>query len=392
MKIFPCIVMATAFTVAPAMALAIEANLSFGGDQYTAGQQATIEEDVAQDAFIAGYDVSISAPVAGDGHLAGYSISTTSPIGGDAYAAGYSVRIGASVGSDVTAVGNSVVVASGGAVGRNARIAGRTVTLDGPVSGSAIVTAQTLLLNTSIAGDFSFIGENIVFAPGARVAGKFSIQAPKAIPVPAEVAAADRVTFTELVNPDYVGEAGRTAENVVKGFWPAFWAAAGWHVLLFVSGAALIVLLPARVHAMEVASEKRRFRTLGLGLLTLASTLGLVLVAVVTIVGILALPVILIYIAIACSLAYLAGAYLIALRVGGAFVKIDSNLKRLGTLGLALIGAVLLGMIPVLGWLITLLITAFGFGAFAVVTMVRWSATDAPRMRAADTSVAPAAI
>jgi hypothetical protein len=243
-----------------------------------------------------------------------------------------------------------------------------------------------------VAGDFSFIGENIVFAPGARVAGKLSVQAPREIAVPAEVAAADRVTFTQLVYPDYVGEAGRTAENVVKGFWPAFWAAAGWLVFLFVLGAALIALLPARIHAMEAASENRPFRTLGLGILTFASTLGLVLVAVITIIGIVTLPFVFIYIVIACSLAYLAGAYLIALRIGGAFVRIDSNLKRLGTLALALVAAVLLGAIPVLGWLITLLVTAFGFGAFAVVTMARWSAKDAPRIQTAEGSATQPAV
>jgi cytoskeletal protein CcmA (bactofilin family) len=392
MKIWTSIVIASALLATPILAAADEANLSFGGDQYTAGQQAAIETDVARDAFVAGYNVSITAPVEGDGHLAGFSVSTTSPVTQDVYAAGYSVSIGAPVGGDLTAMGNNLVVGSSAAIGGNVRAAGQTVTLDGPINGSAIVTAQTLTLNTSVAGDFSFIGENIAFAPGARVAGKLSIQAPREIAVPAEVAAADRVSFTQLVHPDYVGEAGRTAENVVKGFWPAFWAAAGWLVFLFVLGAALIALLPARIHAMEAASEKRPFRTLGLGILTLASTLGLLLVAVISIIGIVTLPFVFIYIAIACSLAYLAGAYLIGLRIGGAFVSIDSNLKRLGTLALALIAAVLLGAIPVLGWLITLLVTAFGFGAFALVTMVRWSAKDAPRIQTAEGSAIQPAV
>ena len=381
MKIWSSIAVASALIVTPIVALAQEANLAFGGDQFTAGQQASIDQEVARDAFVAGYNVSIAAPVAGDGHIAGFNVNTTAPITGDAYAAGYAVSIGAPVGNDVTAAGNSVVLARAATVGGNARMAGQSVTLDGPVSGSAIVSAQTLTLNTTIAGDFKFIGENIVFAPGARVTGTLDIQAPREIPVPAEVASPDRVTFTQLVAPDYMGEAGRTAENVVRGF---FWAAVGWVVFLFIIGAAFIALLPARVHAMEVASERRPFRTLGLGTRGFAATLGLVLVAVLTIVGILTLPIVLIYIAVACSLAYLAGAYLIAFRIGSGFMRIDSNIKRLVTLALGLIGAVLLGLIPLLGWLVTLLITTFGFGVFAVVTMVRWSARDAQRIRAAE--------
>jgi hypothetical protein len=120
-----------------------------------------------------------------------------------------------------------------------------------------------------------------------------------------------------------------------------------------------------------------------LGILTFASTLGLVPVAAMTIVGLIALPVVFIYIIVACSLAYLGGAYLVTLRIGSAFTTIDTNLKRLGVLVAALIAAVLLGLIPVLGWLITLLIVVYGFGAFAVVTMVRWSEKDAKRILAA---------
>ncbi len=39
-------------------------------------------------------------------------------------------------------------------------------------------------------------------------------------------------------------------------------------------------------------------------------------------------------------------------------------------------------MIPVVGWLMTLLIVCFGFGAFSVVTIERWT-TKAPMMVAA---------
>jgi hypothetical protein len=53
-------------------------------------------------------------------------------------------------------------------------------------------------------------------------------------------------------------------------------------------------------------------------------------------------------------------------------------------LAVALVGAVLPGALPVLGWLLTLLIVAFGFGVFAVVAMVRWSARDTQQLRAAE--------
>jgi hypothetical protein len=319
------------------------------------------------------------------------NVSTNAPVAGDVYAAGFSVRLGSTVGADLTAFANNVTVASGATIAGNARLAGESVVVSAPISGSALITARHLTLDAPIAGDLNFFGENISFGPAAKVSGKVIIQAPNEIAVPVEVASADRVTFTQLVNPDYVGEAGKTAGNVVNSFWPAVWGAAIWWLALLLIGAALIALLPRRLHALEVVSQKRPFRTIGLGILTFSSVVGLVIVAALTIVGLVVEPLIILFAVVACSVAYLAGAYLATLRVAVAFARIDSNLKRLAVLAVALLAAALLGMIPVLGWLITLTIIAFGFGVIAVVTMVRWSAGDATRLRAADISTSPTA-
>jgi cytoskeletal protein CcmA (bactofilin family) len=390
MKVWLSLALAGAFAAVPLTTRADEVNLTFGGDQYTAGQTVSIEAVVERDAFIAGYDVAITAAVAGDAHLAGFNVRTSAPVTGDVYATGFSVSIDAAVAGDLTAMGNNVSVRQEAAVTGNARLLGQTVRVAAPVAGSALITAQTLTLESTIAGDLTFVGESITFAPGARVEGKFAIQAPRAIAVPAEVAAADRVTYTQLVNPDYMGEAGRTAENVVKGFWPAFWSIALWALFLIVLGAVLIALAPTAMRRIETASEKRPFRTIGFGILAFASTLGLLPVAALTIIGIVAIPFIIIYIVVACSVAYLAGAYLTGLRVIGAFAQIDTNLKRLTVLAVAVVAAVLLGLVPFVGWLISLLLVTFGFGTFAVITMARWSAGDTARIGATGASVGTA--
>jgi hypothetical protein len=239
-----------------------------------------------------------------------------------------------------------------------------------------------------VSGDFSFYGETLTFGPGARVDGVLEIRAPKEIAVPASVASADRVRFELLDSPDYVSEAGKTAGSVVGRFWPVFWTIAAWWLFLFLVGASLIALAPRAVSALQVASEKRPFRNLGLGMLAFAAVLGLVPVVAMTIIGILLLPFLLVFAVMACSLAYLVGAFLIGLRIATAFVTVDTNLKRLGVLAVSLIAAALIGMIPVVGWLVTLGVLLFGFGAAAIVTMVRWSARDADRLSNDQASVA----
>ncbi|HWA19913.1 MAG TPA: hypothetical protein VG757_13030 [Devosia sp.] len=364
----------------PGMAQAEDARLAFGGDMFAAGQYAQLAEPVANDAFLAGYDVSITAPVTGDAHIAGYNVSVTSSVGGGLYAMGFAVNLTGSVGGDVTAAGNSVLLKLGTPVAGNVRLAGATVTIDTPITGAALASAGTLSLNAPIDGDFSFYGENITFGPNATISGKVAIHAPNEIAVPAAVASADRVTFEKLVNVDYVGEGARTAETVVKGFWPAVWGSLLWGLFLLVIGALFIAFMPRGVAAMQSISEKRPFRRIGLGILAFASVVGLVPVVALTLVGLLLVPVVVIFAIVACILAYLAGTYYAASNIGGAFLKIDTNLKRIAALAIGLIVAALIVMIPFIGWLITLGIVAFGFGVIAAVIMVRWSAPDAARI------------
>ena len=247
----------------PSLAQTQGSSFAFGGDQYMAGQDVSVASPVEHDAFAAGYNVTLTAPVAGTAHLAGFNVNANAAVTGDLYAGGFSLRVAAPIGGDVTAFGNSVALGSGASVAGNGRLAGASVSIDAPVQGSALVSARTLSLSNTVGGDLSFYGETITFGSGAKVTGKFLIQAPKPIDVPASVASPSQITYQELVIPDYATETGRTAESVVKGFWPQFWIALSWFLLLFVIGAMLIAFAPATLALLSTASTQRPFRKLG---------------------------------------------------------------------------------------------------------------------------------
>ena len=346
--------------------LAQDASMTFGGDQYTAGQTATISAPVARNAFLAGYNIKLEAPVVGDAHLAGYSVAASAAISGDLYAAGYGVTISAPVGGDLTAAGNNVSVLVTAPVTGNLRLVGANVSVGAPIEGSALITAQTLTLDAVVTGDLNFIGENLVFGPSAVVTGTVLIQAPKEIAIPSSVASADRITYQPLTSPDYMGEAGKTAENVVRGFWPQFGAAAIWWLALVLVGAAFIAFMPRAVAALELASQKRPLRLLGAGFLAFAATLGLLPVFAITVVGILLLPFVLLFVAIACSLAFVTGAFSIGMSLARRFLPVTSNLGRVAVLAATLVVTALLGMIPILGWVVTLTVLIFGYGVLAL--------------------------
>jgi uncharacterized membrane protein len=75
---------------------------------------------------------------------------------------------------------------------------------------------------------------------------------------------------------------------------------------------------------------------------------------------------VLIFIVVAWALAYLAGVYFIGLRIGSAFVRVETNLARAAVLLVSLIVGGLLTMIPVVGWLLALVMVTFGFGTIAL--------------------------
>lgn len=367
----------------PAQASAQEGGrLTFGGDQFTAGQSAQVDAAVARDVFAAGYDVAVRAPVGGDAHLAGFNVSQVSDVTGDVYAAGFTVSVTGKVGGDVTAMGNSVSVASPQSVAGNLRIVGQTVTVSSGVEGSALIAGQTATLGSAVKGDLSFVGENLAFGPGARVDGTVTIRAPRQIAVPASVAAADRVRFEQLVAPDYASEAGKTAEHAVRSVWPAVWGVGLWWLMLFVIGVLVITLLPRLAQSLQSTGTTRPFRRIAAGLVMFAAVIGLVPVLVLTIFGIFLVPFALVFVALACALAYLTGTYLLGVRVARALVSVESNLKRLGVLAVSIVVMGLLGMIPVLGWLSTLVLLCFGFGAITAVVMRRLAASDRPTVAA----------
>jgi cytoskeletal protein CcmA (bactofilin family) len=374
-------VAALAAAILPAFAQ--EATIELGGDHYAAGQTIRATAPMPRDALMAGYDVTLDQPVGGDAHLAGFSVAVPTTVSGDLYAAGFNVNISGAVDGDITAFGNSVTVQAPAPVGGNVRLGGAAVVLGGPVAGSALVSARSLNLSSVISGDLTFFGETVTFAPGATVAGTVSINAPNPIAVPGNVAPPERVLYQQVQIPDYATEAGRTAEQAVKGVWPAVWGTALWSLFLFIVAAVLIALLPRTAQALKAAADNRPMRLLGVGFLTFAATLGLVPVTAMTLIGIFLLPVVLVLVAVAWSLAYLAGVYLIGLRVARSFVTIDTKGKELGILAISLVAVAVVGMIPVIGWLLTLAVAIAGFGAaglaiFARAPLVPPAAVKAP--------------
>ena len=350
-------------TFAATPSLADEAPFDFGGDSYVAGQNPTISQPVAHDAFMGGNTVSLAGTVAGDALLAGFNVNVGAPVAGDIYAAGFSVNVNAPVAGAVTAAGNSVALAPGATVGGNVRLAGQSVAIDGPITGSALVGAQTLTLANSVGGDLRFYGETMNFGPNAKVGGTLFIETPKPVEVPASVAPAERVRYTALPTPPS-GAPSVAPVGLLGG-------AIAWWIVLILIGAGLIAFAPRRFAAMSAVAQVRPWRNLGMGALALAAGIGLVPLTAMTLIGLVLTPFAILAFVLFCIFAYVVGVMFVGFRIASTFWRIESNGTRFAILATAVIVAGIVAMVPVLGWLFSLVLTLFGAGVVAMAVIER---------------------
>jgi hypothetical protein len=338
---------------------------SFGGDEFAAGQYATLSRAPANDAFVAGYDVKLTAPVGGDAHATGFNVSIDAAVTGNVYAGGFSVIIGAPVGEDVTAAGNSVIVLATAPVTGNVRLAGQTLTLSGPVSGSVIVAGQSATLASVVSGDMQFTGATLNFGSGARVDGTLTIRAPQRIDVPASVAPADRVVYEQLEYADRVNGPAQVALETMQQMspWVVVLPLLIWNLVLLVIGLICFALFAKRSAAVYGHSVVKPWYTGWVGLVGLAVLFGGFAALGMTLIGIPLIPVWVLVLIVMATLAQVAGAYILGGRILAAFPMTQAKIV-MQMLGL-LIGLVILwvlGFVPFLGYLVWLLTALVGLG------------------------------
>ncbi|MBU1174992.1 MAG: hypothetical protein KKH72_06275 [Alphaproteobacteria bacterium] len=355
----------------PAFA-ADEERYAFGGDQYVAGREASLSQSVENDAFAAGFNVVLSSPVNGDAHAVGYSVTINGPVSGNVYAAGNSVVVAGPVEKDVTAFGSTVSLSGSGTISGNLRTAGGSVTLDKAIAGSAMIAGGTISVNAPIAGNLMLSTESASFGPNARVDGMVEIRAPKPIEVPESVAPASRVSFVRIEPTVIAGDAKGIFDRAAEGHTNSWIGAVFGAIAVIVYGAVLLALFPRRAEAGFMTAMAKPWKSLLFGLLAASVYVGLIPVLAATLIGIPLVPVAVVLLVLAALTGFVAGAYFLADRVLGAFgYETDTLWKRVGALAIGLIAVWILGIIPLVGWLLQFGLGLFGLGALAFSSVGR---------------------
>ena len=314
------------------------------GDAFLLGSVVTINGKIDGDLFIAGAKVIVNGTVGSNVRIVGADVTLNGPVGRNVLLVCASCSL-----SNQSSVKGSILVSAASfdlfskEVGRGLRFFGRRLYINSPIGSEAFVVADSEFFlgpQASISGDLKYTGNSeVIIQPGASVSGTIAYQkADQNANFPRFFGARSLFSFYEQIRP--------LAD--VLGFLIS--ALIGW---------ILLGLFPTAFEKVSQAIENRPYASLGWGVIIVLLVPLMVFLFAITIVGI-PVSVVLILISYVC--------FVLAQFLGAFFLGRKILLSRFGerrgwalVLGLFLI--YLLGLIPIFGTLVKIVLVLFSLGA-----------------------------
>ncbi len=340
-----------------------------GTDLFIGGDTLLETLDAPGDVFLAGQTAVARGTTKGDLHVAGMDLSISTATGQDLYAMGAVVMVLGAVGEDLSAIGMTVRTDPMAEVGGNARLLGRTVTIEGPISGALMATGQDVLLNAVVSGDARIYAQSLSFGPQAKVMGQLTYGTEDPVTVPGTVAPADRVIFERLQPHEFWENMADMRDMDHMPAMPGFGSVLFGFVvsLLFFVALAMLALgfMPKRLEQLRANAARAPGKSLLLGGIGLSVLFGMVPIAGLTIIGLPLVPIALLAIVVAWILGYALGAYAVAMRIWTGFGgdAQPGNVPRLLIFAAALTLIAVLNFIPFFGWVVNYTLVLVGVGA-----------------------------
>ncbi|MHB0912245.1 MAG: bactofilin family protein [Armatimonadota bacterium] len=308
----------------------VPSGTQIGEDLAIAGNTVQIAGNVRGDVLAAGSTVTVTGSVAQSLLAAAGTLSASGPVGNDTYLCGGTVNLSGTVRDNAWLAGGTVSLLPGATVGSDLLAAAGTLNVDGRVSGDLYANAGTVTLGPQavVTGNvYTTVKPRV--SPGARIGGRV------------------------IVKPAPQRPERRPPSPVAKFFtWLLTLA------MLYAVGAVLLALAPRMVSDIGGTLLARPWWSLLIGFLILLAMPAVILVLMLTIIGI---PLGLIVLALYLVVLYISRIFA-AVALGRLVVGQRSSYLTL-LVGLAIIWVV--GVIPVIGWIVNFAALLFGLGAFA---------------------------
>ncbi len=332
------------------------------GNAYVAGLSVVHTARVFGDLSAFGGSVIVTGPVSGDELLFAGSIRSRSSVGGDFRAIGGSVAVEGPIVGDLVALGFSVN--NTGRVGGSVFIIAANTTIAGGAVGSVTIYGNDVSLTGNFTDDVRVVAlGRVMLAEDTMIAGTLSYQAPESALIPESAVIRGGV---EYESASYLPDAGtsRALSFISIGFF----------LLVRILGALILAGLLAGLfpklaetvtHYAYTSRPSRILLTALLGFAVFVVTPVLFLILALTFVGIgLALLLLVAYfLMMILSLAY--AGILLGRLFSRRYLKRETVVWHDGVLGMLVLSLIVL--VPYIGPLLALLLTAFSAGALLIV-------------------------
>ncbi|HEY4844386.1 MAG TPA: hypothetical protein VII89_01705 [Candidatus Dormibacteraeota bacterium] len=327
-------------------------------DIYAGAGTISIQGTVNGNVIAGGGTITVSGNVTRDLIVGGGTINVTGRVGGSIIAGGGNLTLNGQVAQDIVVTGGMIDIGSGGSIGRDLVIAGGTATVAAPVTRRVQMSAGSLTLRSHVGGDVHGNVDRLKL-DGAQIAGNLDYTSNNQV----EMVNGAQVTGTVTRHTPT-----DQSRNVGGGF-------VGWLRALIgivALGLLLILLLPGvGTRAIDVLRAEP-WASLGIGAAILVITPIVALIVFIIGIfiggwwlGLLLIPLWILALAVGYVVSGFLLGRLIFARLGwGRYHDILALLAGLFVLAVV-------GIIPVLGWLVGLVALVFGTGALALAVSRR---------------------
>jgi len=332
-------------------------------DYYTAGETVILHSTVNGDMAAAGGKIAIESPVSQDLALVGGNISLDSEIGDDVRMAGGDLSINSIIKGDLIVAGGNIRISEKGFVGGDFIFGGGNIVIDGQMNGNMIGAGGQVLINNEIKGNVRLIGvDQVHFGPKGKVMGDFTYRSRQPSAEVTEKTVLGKINHTAREIPIKKGDIRHILLSILAGF-----SIFGLLALLF-SGLILLWLLRNLLIYSALRGYEKNFGSLGIGFLAVFVAPIAILIIMITGIG---LPLSFAFLLAWFLLLFLGkvvGVFAVGLRLVSADNK-SSFLRIYGAFALGAFIYTILGLIPVAGWILRLLLCIFGVGALVLYGM-----------------------
>lgn len=326
---------------------------------YAAGANLTVVSKILGDLYAVGGTLSVSSPVEADLALVGGNLIVSGPVGGDARLGGGNIQVMSPIAGDLLAGGGNITLSDKASVGGDFVAGGGNIIINSPVKGVVRLAGGNAVIASKIAGNvYAQVSKQLVFEPGAEVAGKVFYTGPGE-PVVKPGAKVGEIQIKPLPK-----------SNFGRG-WKSLLATAVLFKLLawFLAGLLLVKFMPRRVGRVTSTAYHNPWQSLGRGFLALLAIPVAALLGLAILVGYYASAILLAWYVFALLLsglfaAVFAGALIVKLLTKRPEISSDWQSLLIGVVAI-----LLLSFIPVVGWLAILVLWLMAFGG--VITEIK---------------------